>query len=244
MTERRTGEGPLDIAGHTAGPPDPQARQQESDRLVEEVSCQRVRALFFVYGGTLTVSAPKALGEFCRAEGLDEATFLTLLTDWTANPSPVQQLERGELSIPDFERVFAAELRTVDGRPVQARGLVARLHAKVEVDSTMEALLHRARSAGVHTALLSNSWNFDYDLRDWYQIFDTVVVSGAVGMRKPEPEIYRFAAGLIGVPLEQCVMVDDSPANIEGALAAGMVGLHHRTPTETTDRLLELFGWR
>jgi HAD superfamily hydrolase (TIGR01509 family) len=205
------------------------------------------RALLFDYGGTLTASAPEAIANFCRAERIDLDHFSTVLQDWSDAPpaaaSPMQAIERGEISIPAFERVFAAALRTLDGTTVDPQGLVDRFHAKVEVDPSMEGLLRHARDHRVHTALVSNSWNFDYDLRDWYEIFDTVVVSGTVGMRKPEREIYTYAAGLIGVPPEQCVFVDDSAANIAGAESAGMRGVHHIDPADTIAQVYELFGW-
>jgi HAD superfamily hydrolase (TIGR01509 family) len=56
-------------------------------------------------------------------------------------------------------------------------------------------------------------------------------------MRKPDEEIFRHTADLLGLDPSECVMVDDLPHNIRGAVATGMVGVLHRTYAET---LLEL----
>ena len=92
------------------------------------------------------------------------------------------------------------------------------------------------------TALLSNSWGLDYPREQWAGAFDTVVISGEVGMRKPEPAIYLHTAKLLGLPPEQCVFVDDLAPNVRGAVAVGMVGVRHVSPAESIRELEALFG--
>ncbi|GII84220.1 phosphoglycolate phosphatase [Sphaerisporangium siamense] len=209
----------------------------------------RYRALLFDYGGTLTLPAKDVFANFAAAELLDLVHFTELMREWTERPvvdgkyTPIQLLERGQMSIPEFERLFAAEIRTTDGHVVDPKGLVSRFHASVQMDHAMEDLLVRARRHGVHTAVLSNSWNFDYDARDWWELFDTVVVSGTVGMRKPDPEIYTYTAELIGVLPEQCIHVDDNEANVRGAELAGMTGIHHLSADQAGRLIYELMGW-
>jgi putative hydrolase of the HAD superfamily len=57
------------------------------------------------------------------------------------------------------------------------------------------------------------------------QLFDVFVVSGEVGITKPQPEIYELTAARLGVEPEECVMIDDLPNNVAGAQLAGMKGL-------------------
>ena len=71
----------------------------------------------------------------------------------------------------------------------------------------------------------------------WRPGFDAVVVSGEVGMRKPEPRIYVLTAERLGVPVERCVFVDDLPANVRGAAAAGMTGVLHQSRDQTVTEL-------
>ena len=106
----------------------------------------------------------------------------------------------------------------------------------------MIGLVRRARHSGLRTALLSNSWgDGSYPEEQWEGAFDAVVISGRVGMRKPEAEIFRHTAHLLGVPPEECVMVDDLAGNIHGAVAAGMVGVLHKSYDETVEELEILF---
>jgi HAD superfamily hydrolase (TIGR01509 family) len=159
-----------------------------------------------------------------------------------AGSSPAHRLERGEISAADFERVLAAEL-AVRGSPVLPEGLLRRLLSGLtELDPRMLDLVRRARAAGLRTALLSNSWGDHYPDQLWQGLFDAVVISGEVGMRKPEPGIFRYTAERLELTTRHCVMVDDLPHNITGAVAVGMVGVVHRSYDETLGELEALFG--
>jgi epoxide hydrolase-like predicted phosphatase len=159
-----------------------------------------------------------------------------------AGRSPVHRLERGELPVPEFEAVLAAELGR-RGSPVRAEGLLRRmLGGLVDLEDDMLGLVRRARAAGMRTALLSNSWGDHYPVRLWDGLFDEVVISGRVGMRKPEAEIFRHTCALLELPPSGCVMVDDAPHNIAGAVAVGMVGVRHETYERTAEELEILLG--
>jgi epoxide hydrolase-like predicted phosphatase len=106
----------------------------------------------------------------------------------------------------------------------------------------MTGVLVAAKRHGLRTALLSNSWGGDYERGDWAGLFDAVVISGEVGLRKPDPEIFRLTARRIGLPPRRCVFVDDLAANVRGAAAVGMVGVHHLDLESTVDELQVLFG--
>jgi HAD superfamily hydrolase (TIGR01509 family) len=73
-------------------------------------------------------------------------------------------------------------------------------------------------------------------------MFDVVVISGDVGMRKPEPEIFLHTAKLLGVPPPRSVFVDDLRRNIEAAEGLGFVAIHHTDYETTAAQLTELFG--
>jgi putative hydrolase of the HAD superfamily len=81
----------------------------------------------------------------------------------------------------------------------------------------------------------------DYPRDDWTELFDVVVISGEVGMRKPEPEIYQFTVDQLGLAAEHCVFVDDLRPNVRAAAALGMTGVHHTDDSETLAVLAELF---
>jgi putative hydrolase of the HAD superfamily len=86
--------------------------------------------------------------------------------------------------------------------------------------------VRRARVAGIRIAALSNSWGTgDYDPYDGYELddlFDAVVISDQVGLRKPSTAIYELTASKIGLPPDDCLFVDDTEANLPPARELGM----------------------
>jgi HAD superfamily hydrolase (TIGR01509 family) len=188
-----------------------------------------------------------AVGESPREPASDPAVLAELedaARRGLVPASPVHALERGEIGIEDFERLLAAALRE-RGSVVQAEGLLTRvLSGLAELRDDMLGLVRRARHSGIRTALLSNSWGDHYPEEEWEGAFDAVVISGRVGMRKPDAEIFRHTADLLGVPVDECVMVDDLAGNIRGAVAAGMVGVLHQTYEDTAEELEILFDRR
>ena len=111
-----------------------------------------------------------------------------------------------------------------------------------EHEPFMAALVLRAKRAGLRTGLLSNSWGNEYPREGWDQMFDAVVISGEVGMRKPEPQIYRHVLDLLGVRPEETVFVDDLQPNLGAAEAMGIVTVHHTSYDDTATTLEGLFG--
>lgn len=208
-----------------------------------------LRALVVDYGGVLTTDLVTSMGAYCEADGVDLADFGRAMRELLgpqaaaeAAVNPVHALERGEMAVPAFERALAARLPTRGGGPVRAEGLLERMFAGFREEAVMVDVVRRARGAGIATALLSNSWGMDYADEEWPALFDATVISGEVGMRKPDPEIYLLTAERLGLPPSACVMVDDLPPNVRGAAAAGMVGVHHVDPASTVAELEELFG--
>jgi putative hydrolase of the HAD superfamily len=159
--------------------------------------------------------------------------------------NPVHALERGECTVAEFERLLAARLIRTDGKSVPADGLLSRMLSASEPLPAMYQLIRDLRARGVRTALLSNSWGpGGYPREDFPGLFDAVVISGEVGMRKPEPRIFHHAAQLLDSDPAECVFVDDLEANVRAAVGCGMTGVHHTDPAYTQQRLTELFAAR
>ena len=101
------------------------------------------------------------------------------------------------------------------------------------------------RTQGVRTAILSNEPGGPGAdlLRDLGggRFVDEVVVSGEVGVAKPDRRSYLLVARLLGLEPAQCVFVDDRVTNVRGAVAAGMVGVHHECPDAVLAELTVLF---
>jgi putative hydrolase of the HAD superfamily len=204
-----------------------------------------LRGLLVDYGGVLTTPLADATEAWLRADGIDPERFGRLMRRWLAgdaDANAVHDLETGRMTVADFERRLAAELLDEaagrEGRPAAA-GMLTRMFAGFRSEASMIDVVRAARTAGVRTGLLSNSWGLDYPRAGWDTLFDTVVISGEVGLRKPDPAIYRLAAERLGLPPDQIVFVDDLAPNVRAAAAVGMVGVHH-TDVDTTAGELEV----
>jgi epoxide hydrolase-like predicted phosphatase len=203
-----------------------------------------MKALVVDYGGVLTNSLAETMGAWFAAEGVDGDAFGRAMRallgpqgEVEAAANPVHALERGELEIPHFEEQLAAHLVSTTGEPVRAAGLLERMFAGFQRAEDMVGVVRRVRRSGFKTALLSNSWGLGYPREGWDELFDVTVISGEVGLRKPEPEIYELCARQLGVAPSVCIFVDDLAPNVRGAVAVGMVGILHRTYDETVAEL-------
>jgi len=195
------------------------------------------RGLLVDYGGVLTSDLFESFRAFCELEGLEPDTLRHRFRHDESCRRLLVDLETGRLAEEEFEPRFAALLG------VAAPGLIDRLFAGSGPDEEMLAAVLRARRAGVRTGLVSNSWGTRrYDRRRLAELFDGVVISGEVGMRKPAQEIYALGAERIGLPPRQCVFVDDLPFNLEPAAELGMATIHHTAAEETIAELEALLG--
>jgi putative hydrolase of the HAD superfamily len=157
-----------------------------------------------------------------------------------ATGTPVHRLETGELSIADFELLLAAELRTVDGTAVVPEGMLGRLFSKMQPDPVMFALAEELRATGLTVGLLSNSWGNTYPRVRIDALMDPVVISGEVGLRKPDPAIYELALERLGLRADRVLFIDDAEPNVLGARASGLQALLHMDHLSTRAALAEL----
>jgi putative hydrolase of the HAD superfamily len=208
-----------------------------------------LRGLITDWGGVLTTPLRDAIEAWIEADDIDVEDYKVVMREWFLDAyagngavSPVHGLEDGSLPAAEFERRLAERLRTRGGAAVAAEGLLTRMFAAFEPVEPMYDLLRKARAAGVRTCLLSNSWGNSYPREQFAELFDGVVISGEVGLRKPDPEIFQHALDLLGLPPEECAFVDDIEHNIRAAERLGMVGVHYVDAEATVPHLERLFG--
>ncbi|HEU5353010.1 MAG TPA: HAD family phosphatase [Actinocrinis sp.] len=195
------------------------------------------RGLLIDFGGVLTTSVFASFAAFEQAEGLDRLAVARLLRDDPRAAKLLVGLETGSAA----DAVFESELAALLG--VSPEGLIKRLLGGTRPERTMIDAVRELRRAGVRTALVSNSWGVaSYPEGLLNDLFDAVVISGQVGLRKPDPEIYRIAAQKISLDPAECVFVDDLPANLGPAARLGMGVIRHTTPDATIAELAGIFG--
>jgi putative hydrolase of the HAD superfamily len=197
-----------------------------------------IRGLLVDWGGVMTTNLFHSFGAFCEAEGLDPAALAQAFRGDPAARELLIGFEEGRID----ETTFENELGRLLGVE-RAEGLIDRLFAGAQPEPSMVDAVRAARAAGLATGLISNSWGTTRYPRELLaELFDGVVISGEVGIRKPAPRIYELGAEAIGLAASECVFVDDLPFNLPPAQELGMATVHHTSPETTIPELELLLG--
>jgi putative hydrolase of the HAD superfamily len=190
------------------------------------------------WGGVMTSNLLASFSAFCREEGLDPSALSGIFRSNYEARELLIGFEEGRLEEAQFELGLGQLLGVAS-----AEGLIDRLFSGSLLEDDMVQAVRAARAAGVRTGLISNSWGtsrYPHDLLA--ELFDGIVLSGEVGMRKPAPRIYELGVEAIGMDGAQCVFVDDLPFNLAPAQELGMAVVHHTSPDTTITELEGLLG--
>lgn len=202
-------------------------------------------ALIVDFGGVLTIPLDQAMQAFCDQEGIElQALLRAALRAYTGGEDQlIVDFEKGHISNEDFSARFAERLTAEAGAHVPPEGLAERIFEGLALEESMFEAVVLAKAAGLKTGLLSNSWGMSiYPLERFPEMFDTIVISGEVGMRKPDREIFDLTTDRLGVAPEASIFVDDHPGHLKTAQEAGMTTVLHKTPDETLAELEGLLG--
>lgn len=208
------------------------------------------RAVIFDFGGVFTKSPIENFEAFERARGLPHR-FIGGVIKTRLDDGAFARFERAEISVEDFDRLFAEETRSA-GHEISGREFLPLLD--VELKPEMVDAHKRIRQAGFLTGCITN--NFPHDqagagafgaaAANILASFDQVIESSKVGVRKPEPRIYEMMTERLGVEARQCVFIDDLGVNLKPAQAMGMktVKAPFGDITPAIDELSALLGLR
>lgn len=175
---------------------------------------------------------------FCEAEGLDPQALANAFRNDRQARELLFGFEEGRIEDEQFEAHIGLLLGVSS-----ARGLIDRMFHGAVVSEAMVAAVRAARRAGVRTGLVSNSWGTSRYPRELLnELFEGIVISGEVGVRKPAPRIYELGAVAIELAPSRCVFVDDLPFNLAPAQELGMATIHHSEPASTIEQLERLLG--
>ncbi|TDD50946.1 HAD family hydrolase [Saccharopolyspora elongata] len=184
---------------------------------------------------------PEIMSGLDRANGLPRGT----LAKTAFAPDRLNPAITGARTDEQWRAAIAADLAEACGSPEAARALVAEWAAHAgEVVEEVAELLAAAREH-VPVVLVSNATTrLESDLARLgiADLLDEVVNSARVGIAKPDPGIFRFAATRAGVPEARCLFVDDTLQNVEAARGLGMRALHHQNPAQLREILAPLLS--
>ena len=195
----------------------------------------RIRGVISDFGGVLTTPLVEAFTAVQEQSGIPVDALGRAMARVAARDgaNPLFELETGRMSEADFLAALGEALGEELGRDVHLRGFgrwyFANLHANHELIAYMRSL----RDRGLRLAILTNN------VREWEplwrsklpvdEIFDVVVDSAFVGMRKPDRGIFELTLERLGLSAGQCVFVDDTEINCQAARELGMGAVWFRS---------------
>jgi putative hydrolase of the HAD superfamily len=207
-----------------------------------------IEAVITDFGGVLTTPLQQAF--LAAHDGLDiplQAYAAAMLAGVERDgENPLFALERGDIAESEFLRRMEAGLAKALGREVSLDGFGQRLMDALEPNERLFDHLRALRERGLRLALLTNNvrewephWRAKLPVDD---VFEVIVDSAFVGMRKPEPAIYELTLERLGLPGEACAFLDDLEVNVTAAREQGIHGIHFRDTEQAIAELDALLG--
>ena len=199
------------------------------------------RAVIFDLGGVVLRSPLHTIAEYERNHGIPEG-FLNRVVLETGPSGAWSRLERGELDLDGFCEGFDRECEE-RGHLLPASAVMQAIADSSGPQPEMIEALGRLRGRGFRTAALTNNWQSDG--QDRYQLrplFDEFVESSVVGLRKPDPAIYEYVFGALGVEASETVFLDDIGGNLKPARAMGVTTIKVVEASQALRELGEVLG--
>jgi putative hydrolase of the HAD superfamily len=201
-----------------------------------------IEAVLFDFGGVITASPFDAFARYEEANNLPVGLIRTI-NSTNPDDNAWARLERSDVDTSGFVELFEAEARalghTVDGP------LVLSLIAG-EVRPRMVEAVARIKAAGFRTACVTNNFRpgggHGAGNGAVMAMFDEVIESSVIGVRKPEPEFYRRALAVLDIEAHQAVYLDDLGINLKPARAMGMATIKVVDPDQALADLSTILG--
>ncbi|HET8975601.1 MAG TPA: HAD family phosphatase [Solirubrobacterales bacterium] len=210
---------------------------------------ERVEAIVSDFGGVLTTPLIQSFAAVQNETGIpmEELGKAMSRIEAAEGDHPLFELEKGRVSETDFLERLAVELEPALGHRPEMHRFREIYFEALHPNEPMIELMRELKSEGHRMALLTNN------VREWEplwrtmlpvdEIFEFVVDSAFVGMRKPEHEIYELTIErLERVSAEACLFIDDIEVNCEAARAVGMSAVHYREPNQAIAEIRAAVG--
>ena len=201
-----------------------------------------VRAVLWDFGGVILSSPFEAFAAYERQHGLPEG-FLRQLNATNPDTNAWARLERSEVDLEGFAEQYEAEAAAA-GHRVDAGAVLALLSG--EVRPAMVRALRRIREEGLAQACLTNNVAGTEavrpELAEVMALFDTVLESSKLGVRKPDPRFYDLALDAVGVAPAEAVFLDDLGINLKPARALGITTIKVAEPDQALAELEGVLG--
>ncbi len=207
------------------------------------------QAVLWDFGGVILSSPFEAFNRYERQLGLAH-DFIRRINAVNPDHNAWAQMERSEIDLDRFAELFEAEARAMGGE-LSGRTVLALISGEVrpEMVEALKRVRQRFRVACItnnmpagHGPSMTQSPQRAQDIAQIMALFEHVVESSKLNLRKPDPRIYRHACDLLGVAPEACVYLDDLGINLKPARAMGMATIKVNSAAQALDELETLLG--
>jgi putative hydrolase of the HAD superfamily len=202
-----------------------------------------IRGVISDFGGVLTTPLWDAFAIVQEEVGIPPEALGRAMAAVTEREgrNPLHELECGRLDEDRFYGLLGDQLAADLGRPIAFHAFPEHYFRALAPNEALIDELRRLAEAGYRMGLLTNN------VREWEprwramlpvdELFEVVVDSAFVGMRKPDPAIYELTCERLGVAAQECVFIDDFPVNCEAAAALGMTPVRFETTEQALGEL-------
>ena len=204
----------------------------------------KTKAIFWDFGGVFTTSPFAAFNKYEATRGIPE-NFIRTLNATNSDTNAWAKLERSEVSIEEFSTLFEQEA-LAKGVSLNGQEILTCIHG--ETRSQMVRAL-KVLTKKYKTACLTNNFDPSADNDDGddsrspiLSLFDIVIESRALGIRKPETQFYIAACDAVNVQPQQVVFLDDLGVNLKPARELGMRTIKVITAEQALAELETILG--
>jgi putative hydrolase of the HAD superfamily len=208
-----------------------------------------IQAVLWDFGGVILSSPFDAFAAYERSAGLPE-NFIRTLNARNPDANAWARMERSEISTAEFCMLFEAEA-AAQGHRLDGQHVLTLLSGAIRPE--MVEALRRVRTR-YRVACITNNVKDGTgpgmardaerarQIAEVMELFEHIVESSRLGLRKPDPRIYRHACALLGVEPQQCVYLDDLGINLKPARAMGMRTIKVVDPAQAIAELEAITG--
>ena len=203
-----------------------------------------IKAVLWDFGGVITTSPFEAFARYERENALP-VDFIRGLNAANHHANAWAKFERSQVPFDEFCDLYEAESLAA-GHEIDARAVIACLSGDLRPE--MVGALHTIKDAGFKQACLTNNF-FRFDNASTTRarspvmdLFDVVVESSVIGIRKPEPRFYEIACEQLAISPAEAVMLDDLGVNLKPAREMGIRTIKVLDPAQALGELSDVLG--
>jgi len=206
----------------------------------------KVEAVVFDWGGVITIPPGPVIEKLYKEVDIDQKKLRTRRAEYRDDDPDSQfaKLERGELSLDAYLTWSHSDLPGAEAiwDPTSPHFLFSHLKVVPEVVNRISQLRQRGLITGLLTNNIAEAWPVVTETLDVEKLFDVVVNSAFVGMRKPEERIYTHLLEELEMEPENVLFLDDNRLNVDAARARGIQVIEVTEPVAAWTKLEQILG--